>query len=162
MIQAFYNYYSLLWEVKNNGQSLDNLTNVQESALQSMASTHSSIAYNAQAWLELVTGIQESTLLPNYNNGGSSKNSAVDFEEKAFYVSPNPISDIGSIHYKLEKREKAILSLYDINGNKIKSSVIKSRGSYSLDATHFKTGLYFYTIANEKGILHREKFIIAR
>lgn len=74
-----------------------------------------------------------------------------EFENKnSFQVYPNPINNIATIQYSLQRSIKVNLFIKDIFGRKIKDLVSQTlqTGSHQLnfDATNFSPGIYFCTM----------------
>jgi len=78
-----------------------------------------------------------------------------DIEEEVELISqlsiyPNPVSDVGTVSFNLEKRNDVVLSIYDISGNLIsaQSKMNMSAGQRTLDfnAADLANGIYIIHI----------------
>ena len=80
--------------------------------------------------------------------------------QKAFFVFPNPTQDDFTIHYDNKLNVEAFVSVYDILGKELVSS-IKANGNFNnISLKDFSPGLYIVKITNEENqVLHTEKII---
>lgn len=83
--------------------------------------------------------------------------------DNAFSVFPNPISDIATIQYTLEKNSYIEFILYDITGVKIKTIEIgkRTKGQYSTEFINQNlSGIYFISLNIDNKKKYTQKVII--
>jgi hypothetical protein len=76
-------------------------------------------------------------------------------EEKSFTVYPNPTSE--DITVQLQNASDAIISIYNTLGDKVYSTEITNRDSYTVH-TAFPKGIYFIEVRGDAGV-SRERFV---
>jgi len=76
-----------------------------------------------------------------------------DFEIETYKLEqnyPNPFNPSTTIEYYIPRHSHINISIYDINGKKVKTLVneIKNKGNYKInfDASDLSSGVYYYTI----------------
>jgi hypothetical protein len=86
-------------------------------------------------------------------------NAKVDYSVS---ISPNPAMEKTTLYYKIKEND-LILSVKDINGSLIENIKLPNSFSnvstYELDLTKYSSGVYFYTIENQKYSISN-KFIV--
>jgi hypothetical protein len=85
----------------------------------------------------------------------SGLNDDLTATESKMIISPNPSSNILNIMFSDSESDKIVLSLFDINGQFIKSveqgEKIKENNSYKIDISSFSNGVYILTAQTPKG-----------
>ena len=82
--------------------------------------------------------------------GVASPNQGVDeMEDMHVKLFPQPVSDILSIKLKRNDSEMS-LDLYNISGNILHSAIFRNTGSYQLDMSSFKKGMYFIQLEEKQ------------
>ena len=92
-----------------------------------------------------------------YNESGiiSVGNNVSILPEEFFLYqnSPNPFNSTTKIIYKLNSKSDVILSVFDINGKRIKIlvDIIQQAGKYEMmfDAAGLPSGIYFYQLRTD-------------
>jgi photosystem II stability/assembly factor-like uncharacterized protein len=80
----------------------------------------------------------------------------------AWNVFPNPSTDKVNASFSLNKAETAKISVYDVNGNLIKTNtdnLRKGANTISMDVTHLPVGYYILRMETENGISATNKFL---
>jgi beta-glucanase (GH16 family) len=76
---------------------------------------------------------------------------------------PNPAKDYTIIEYNLPKSTELIISIYDVNGQFIKTlyNGEQTAGQHQMkwDTTNFSSGIYFYTLKTDTEIIAQKCFI---
>jgi len=86
-------------------------------------------------------------------------------EEKQFpaTVFPNPMTDIISVDFEIDKPQVCFFKLYDAQGNLIETIFAKKvkQGSnlFSMNLAHLSSGIYTLRIEGEKGYQHNHKIL---
>ena len=76
---------------------------------------------------------------------------------------PNPSKGIMHLDYALNDDQSAILHIYNINGQVVKTYPITGQGTLSMDTNNLQNGIYYYTIQQTNGsILQRDKIVVIR
>lgn len=96
--------------------------------------------------------------------GTGGSNSIDETDEKQFNVYPNPVVDLFSIEFELDKAEMIDISIYNINGELVKL-LYKDKTKTGLNKLYFNknalsAGIYNLIIKNEKSILKNEKIVV--
>ena len=99
--------------------------------------------------------------IPNGSSGGAFTVFKKATENiKAFQ--PTIVSTETVLNYYFEQDQNAVLSIYDINGQMVKSAELKGVGAYTLNVIDMPPGVYLYTISDSKSILYRDKLIVVK
>jgi hypothetical protein len=83
-------------------------------------------------------------------SGVASPNQGVDeMEDMNVKLFPQPVSDILTI--KLKRNDSEInLDIYNISGKTLHSAIFRNTGSYQLDMSRFKKGMYFIQLEEKQ------------
>ena len=77
---------------------------------------------------------------------------------------PNPFNSSTIISFELESSDNVELSLFDINGRKVKvitnTFLYEGEHSIQLDMNELPSGVYFYTLKNSQNILTKSLTLI--
>lgn len=82
-----------------------------------------------------------------------------------FNISPNPISSNSTISFKVLEKETYIISLFDLNGNKIKilleKEIIQGSYKYPINTGQLSNGVYIISVCSGS-FTSTQKIIVAR
>ena len=78
---------------------------------------------------------------------------------------PNPFNPETNIRFSVNERTNISLVLYDVSGRKVKDlieNVIYSPGEYNFNfnSESLNSGVYFYSIVSDNGILSKKMIIL--
>lgn len=95
----------------------------------------------------------------------SGSSNVPETDENTFKVFPNPVLDLFSIEFELEKAETIDISIYNIKGELVKQ-LYRDKTKSGLNKLYFNkntlsSGVYSIIIKKENTILKNEKIIIA-
>lgn len=161
--QDFQAFHQLLIEIGQNEQNIQALTQDQLMTLREISNHLNKTAYNAQTLLYLSRGLDFKVRFPQeeveaFNT--RSKTSTTTPKESNITITPNPLTTKGYVNYQLPNDVQGNLSIYDITGRLMTQQEIQGTGSYNIDATTYKQGIYFCIISTPNEILFSDKLMI--
>lgn len=111
----------------------------------------------------------QSWAILNKSTGTGIEPNSVSNKPKQFSLSqnyPNPFNPQTSIEYQLPWNSQVNLSIYNALGQKVTTIVSgkQTAGTYvaKWDATGFSSGVYFYRIETNKGIIQTKKLVVLK
>lgn len=91
------------------------------------------------------------------------KGSLSDLASIAITISPNPAKDYISLTYDLPTKQIYTLKIYDNKGIELFAKTLNgNKGMQTIDLKNFSSGLYYYNVTNNKGIIKSDKLIIVK
>ena len=166
---------NLLFCIKTVVWSALKLTNTEDALLHTIAASETQTAFDAQAILFVTKGEEYPLSLPalpdfcspqmieSFTNFMVSFKTDQDNNTKLSKVYPNPSKGIMHLDYALNDDQSAILHIYNINGQVVKTYPITGQGTLSMDTNNLQNGIYYYIIQQTNGsILQRDKIVVIR
>jgi hypothetical protein len=163
----FYTLYKMLINLKQDGRTLTDITDDEESTLLQIADSKSNTAYRAQALLYAARGTEFDVLLPELPNAAGSGGHTVfktnhTLSHNICTLQPNPAANEVSVIHNLQDKQQGILRLYDLNGRLLYQQTLLGKGSHTFSIEKYSAGIYFYSITVDNTPMQREKLIIIR
>lgn len=85
-----------------------------------------------------------------FNNGTVGVNDEIIIQKYVNEVFPNPASTKLTVVHELPSKQDAIVNVYDVSGRQVSRTLIPksnvSNGSFDIDVSSFKAGVYFLNI----------------
>ena len=159
----FKQYYEIMLDLKASNHKVQDISEVQENVLLDIANSPTKTAYRAQALLYAAKGIEFPVLLPDFEGNAfytTFKADASQFDKVRFF--PNITKNLSYLNYRFGDDEKVDLRVYNLNGEIITSAILTGKGTYALNVTQLKPGIYFYTISQPDGTVFREKIVVIK
>lgn len=160
--QYYHDYYTILRDLENNGQTIYDISHSQEADLLTIANSYTKIGYEVQTLLYLVNGTEFPLYLPDLSVTQSGGVTVFKTTNPLLTVYPNPANSELYIDYQLKEKQTAILTIYNLLGNVVAELPLYEKGSKILDINPLVSGLYIYTLRSNDKLLVQEKLTILK
>ena len=161
-------------QLKQSNRSLFELNTTEKALLHTIASSDTQTAFDAQAILFVTQGEEYPLALPNlpdffsplmvqsFANFMVSFKTDANSDTKLSNIYPNPGKGTFYMDYAIANEKNAVLSIYNLNGQVVKTYTVAGHGTLSIDASNLQAGLYYYNMQQDGQSLSRNKIIVTR
>ena len=161
-------------QLKQSNRSLFELNTTEKALLHTIANSDTQTAFDAQAILFVTQGEEYPLALPNlpdffsplmvqsFANFMVSFKTDANSDTKLSNIYPNPGKGTFYMDYAIANEKNAVLSIYNLNGQVVKTYTVAGHGTLSIDASNLQAGLYYYNMQQDGQSLSRNKIIVTR
>ena len=161
-------------QLKQSNRSIFELNTTEKALLHTIANSDTQTAFDAQAILFVTQGEEYPLALPNlpdffsplmvqsFANFMVSFKTDANSDTKLSNIYPNPGKGTFYMDYAIANEKNAVLSIYNLNGQVVKTYTVAGHGTLSIDASNLQAGLYYYNMQQDGQSLSRNKIIVTR
>ena len=159
--------YQLVIDLQKANRTLFDLNPEEIVLLTNIANSSTKTAYKAQTLLYAYNGTEYPVILPYLADGNTENTWITLFKNDVGStqiqpLTPNPSSETSYLHYEIAEQTTAVFELYDLTGRLLLQQTLRGKGTYSLSAANYSSGMYLYRISIAGKSMYQNKWLITK